>query len=475
MNSKLEKFKIIYIKVVNCILAFFIVYGVFQSTTLSLKIKNYYIIGILFLGLCGILVFRIFSKDNKLFLLPSRKKESIWNYIKPIDYVVLLFLAINSIWILFIPSLNGYSVLEAISEAGMLVAFMLYFPLAILIRLKEINFKFILKVFRISTFALAVLYCVIWSSEAIRSGNIDVIFSFFRKIPVFTVGEYVKGWGIIRFTMSNAVLLGIGLLLLFSEKKPLSICSAVQIVIYVMAICGTFLKSLWFGVIAGIIILMIYAGCLFFSKKKNYKKQIKNVLVKFAAVLLVVLILDATVFENAISNRFVNSFLNTGGINPGFDDTIDDDLQNSFDAEGDRNGAIVSNNIKIEQTQKLIEHWLESPIIGFGYGSYIPDYRRSEIQPFAYEMTAFSLLMKIGIIGVLSWLMLFVSALILVIKSNKHNLLNIFMWLAVTMTFLISIQTNPLLFTANSINLIIFLVLFGVYSSSKKQIAEDIQ
>ena len=155
LNHKPRGIKSIYIKVVNYLLAFFVSYGVFQSNSISLKLKNYYIIGLLFLGPCGILAFHVFSKDNRLYLLPSKKRNTIWNYIKPIDYLVLLFLIINSIWILFIPALNGFSIGDAVSEAGMLITFVLYFPLAILIRLKEIDFKFILKVFKTSTFILA--------------------------------------------------------------------------------------------------------------------------------------------------------------------------------------------------------------------------------------------------------------------------------------------------------------------------------
>jgi uncharacterized membrane protein YhaH (DUF805 family) len=148
-------------------------------------------------------------------------------------------------------------------------------------------------------------------------------------------------------------------------------------------------------------------------------------------------------------------------------DNVQENHQNSFNAEQDKNGAVVSNNLKIEQTKKLVDRWLQSPIIGFGYGSYIPGYYRSQTQLFLYEMTAFALLMKLGIVGILSWLLLFVSATILVVKSNKNALFNIFLWFAVSIAFLITIQTNPLLFSANSINLIIFLILFGVDSSSK--------
>ena len=83
--------------------------------------------------------------------------------------------------------------------------------------------------------------------------------------------------------------------------------------------------------------------------------------------------------------------------------------------------------------------------------------------------------MKLGIIGILAWLSLFVGALVLVVKSDISNLFYIIMWTAISITFVITIQTNPLLFTANSINLIIFLILFGVYSSSIEQTSEDIK
>lgn len=474
--EKLIKFKNLWQKFTFVLIAIFVSYGVIQSTTASLTFKNYWIIAAVFLCCCmEILLCMII---NKIYTLPKKGRDSIWKYVKPIDFIVLAFLAINSIWILIIPKMHGFLVSDAISEAGMLITFVVYFPMAILIRLKELDFNKIIKVFYWSTFVLAVIHCIFWSCEALKRGSVETIFNFIGRIPFVRTGEYIVGWGIVRFTISNSILLASGLLLHFREKNPLNVWSIIRIVVFVYAILGTYLKSLWFGVIAGIGVVALYALYLLISKKrKENKKLILNILTVGVSILLATVILSMTAFQGSTLNRFVNSFINTGGVT-NFENNIDpEDAQSAFDKEQDKIGAIYSNNIKIEQMHRLYDQWKQSPIIGYGYGSSVPGYYRSETQLFLYEMTIFALLMKIGVVGIVSWALLAVGALVIVIKNNKKKLLNIVLWMAIAGAFLVAIQTNPLLFSANAINLIIFLVLFGVYSSvnNKAETAEELK
>jgi len=60
----------------------------------------------------------------------------------------------------------------------------------------------------------------------------------------------------------------------------------------------------------------------------------------------------------------------------------------------------ISISSRFDQTSPLIEEWLESPLLGFGYGHFVPEFIRSDISPYSYEMVPLALLMKLGAVGI---------------------------------------------------------------------------
>lgn len=513
--------------VLKFVLSAYVIYSVFMGE-LSFNINYSIVIATVFLTL---VINIILSLDHKY--------KSLFNYIKWIDYVVLVFLFINSVWILFIPTLHNLSVSMAIQEAGMLLVFILYFPIAILIRMGKIDFRYYLKLFFWSTFVLACWYVVIWSAEVIKPGSLQGFFDFLAQFTIFKVGKIYKGWGIVRVVLANMVLLPVGLFLLFLKRENFKILDYICTFIFTFAILSTFTKSIWFALIAGVIVTVIY----FFVTLKNGNPNF-NIIKINATVLVTVIILNFTVFDGTISMRLINSFSNVYTSSQSSSSTNKSKLENnstqtpgdkiassssvgknseassapstSSKAEKDSSHAVnssqnnasstanssvpnaspkaekdnshavnssqnntsptannsewyskdkiasdskASNSEKLKQIDKLLGKWKGSPMLGYGYGSFVENYTRSSTAKFAYEMTSFALLMKIGIIGIVAWISLFVCTAINSYKKNKKNMINFIVWLIISVGFLMSIQTNPLLFNANSLNLIMYLVL----------------
>lgn len=453
-------------------------YSVFQSSTLSLSIGNDYFIAVTFLLLCVNLLTAILSHKISFSL---KKTDNIWKLFKPLDFVVLFFIAMNAVWMTIVPKMQGVAISQAIAEAGMLLVFILYFPLAFLIRLKEFDFKVIVKVFYYSCLILAVGHIVFWFGELFGLNAVRKFLYLLEDNPLFVTGSFIKGWGIVRVVFPNSVLLIVGLILSMAKKEKYRAWDYVCMVIFVFAILCTFLKSIWFGLAAACVICLVYS--LFKMKKPRFNNIVKS----FVTICIVTIILNFTVFGNAVSVRTFNAFIHGDSLGaaskiftqtydifnivslPNISDTEDpDDAENQFDASKDIEGATFSNNIKLEQTKRLLARWGESPLIGFGYGSSLPDYLRSETQPYSYEMTFPAMLMKMGVIGFSSWIILGLAALITLLKNSKKNPLHFVIWFAIGVGLIIAVQTNPLLLSANALNLLVYLILYCVYAQRRK-------
>ena len=137
----------------------------------------------------------------------------------------------------------------------------------------------------------------------------------------------------------------------------------------------------------------------------------------------------------------------------------------------DREGSVISNDIKIKQSKALIKKWFESPIIGFGYGSYIKNFIRSADNPFSYEMTFFALLMKTGVVGILVWLFVIVALIVTKFKNSKNNREDFFAWLFLSVSFGILVQTNPLLFNSVGMSLLLLIAFETInYKKIRKEV-----
>ena len=473
--------------VLKLLLTFFVINSVLQSTAVSLKVSNPIIIAILFIVSLLEIGFYI---SEKRFPICSKDKAKNWaSLIKPMDVVIFVFLGFNLIWIFVIPPLKGFLVSEAIREAGMVVMLVLYFPLAIAIRTKRIKVEFYIDVFYYAIFGLAIWHIVMWIWLKADSNALNLYLDAMKKTNLFQVGSIVPGWGIVRVPISNSTMLGVGLLMTITREKfskiKIIICSAT----FTFAILATFYRSIWLGLLIGFVALAGY-GC-YFVHKKNYN-SLKNIFLVVASLLITGLVLNYTIFQDAILNRFSNVFTHSQSSVSENSDILESenyskeekskteskknttesknpDHFSQFNLDEDKKGAIASNNDKIKQSKELIKAWSKDPITGYGFGSYAKDYMVST-NKYVYEMTGFSLLLKVGIIGILVWGGTLIVLIIYAVK-NISDIKKRMIWLSVLIYFCAAIQTNPLLFAANSIALFMYLALYLVYQESK--ICED--
>ncbi|WP_456400761.1 O-antigen ligase family protein [Persephonella sp.] len=103
--------------------------------------------------------------------------------------------------------------------------------------------------------------------------------------------------------------------------------------------------------------------------------------------------------------------------------------------------------IKIEQAEFLLKNISESPLWGFGLGSYSREYIRNNIIPFEYEVQWLSILHQFGFIG-LGFSMLFVLILIYSIFKLRFRFgIKVYL-LSSLILVLLSGLTNPYLITS---------------------------
>lgn len=79
--------------------------------------------------------------------------------------------------------------------------------------------------------------------------------------------------------------------------------------------------------------------------------------------------------------------------------SFSDPLSSSRLISNESNSLDVSNLVRDEQSQILLQEFLSSPLIGHGFGYSIVEYTRSEESPFAYELFIQAYIMKTGIFG----------------------------------------------------------------------------
>jgi O-antigen ligase len=105
-----------------------------------------------------------------------------------------------------------------------------------------------------------------------------------------------------------------------------------------------------------------------------------------------------------------------------------------------------SDDLRSEQFRPLLAAFLQSPLVGIGFGSGI-DLVRSEVAPYAYELTVLAILMKIGIIGVLAGCLLLAQAFQLRGAFNHSQFpVELTPLYALYFSFILSCFFNPYLF-----------------------------
>lgn len=421
------------------------------------------------LALCSYCLYVVLS--SKMSIL--KRKDTVpffFDFIRPFDYVVVGFLFINLIWATAVPLLVRGNMAFGLKDYSTLLVLVLYFPVVFLMRNNRLNFKTVENIFYAFTIVLAVWHSVMYIGDTIHSGFYESYYDFIDIISFGTAvrTDVVYGFGIIRVIQTTSVLLLPGVFISLKKLVNGSLLHSVSLLIFTFAICVTYTKSIWFGYLAGLFICFI--GCLIFAGEKRKRLRVGAT---FVLSLLIIVVLNSTVFNNTIYERALNTVgaYNSIGVlqqelENAEDDKTKEELSNKLK---DALGTQEANSIRAKQNNALLEKWSENKVFGIGYGGYAEKSIRNEQFPYMYESTLPALLMKIGVLGCLGWLVFIALTTITSIKvSWKGNRLNAFFWLGIALSYAMAVQTNPFLFTFPGITILLYLLI--IFQDKKSNI-----
>jgi len=415
-----------------------------------------------FISLYGYLLY--YMKKNKIRLFSKKQSSSIFGSFSYLDWIFLLVFVLSLISMIIIPIKIGNFEL-ALDEARDSIAMMsLFFPISYLIKQKEISLNKYDKLLSVLIFILALTHIILYLGQLRYS---TFIFDYFRRL-IAILGFHgiappiILGNGYVRIIYSTSILLMYGIYIYLKNFSRIKLYEYIFLLFDIVALLTTMTKSLWLGAVAGFGLFFLVS--LYFNIRKKQYKDLKKTISVFIGILFLVVVLDFTLFSGIIGIRISNTFTTSSS-------QISDNNQNSISkfinesekaqkkkvvlTDMDKQGAQISNDIKIEQTRKLLKEWGKSPLIGNGYGSYIKDYIRSVSSPFSYEMTIPALLMKIGLVGLGAWGCLLVSILLIFASKMKVNWIKATSGLSLIICFFLCIQTNPLLLNFTGIGFLL--------------------
>lgn len=131
--------------------------------------------------------------------------------------------------------------------------------------------------------------------------------------------------------------------------------------------------------------------CLLLALISNYKKY-KSFLIICAMVFLAVFLLSLPFVQDLIEFRFLSK------------------------------GATDSDLTRTLQYNRIVKSFIECPLLGNGIGYYIPDFIRSHLSLYSYELQIPALYMQMGIIGASSIILIVLTILFSQMKGLPLNL-----------------------------------------------------
>lgn len=125
-------------------------------------------------------------------------------------------------------------------------------------------------------------------------------------------------------------------------------------------------------------------------------------------------------------------------------------------------GQEHSDSWRLLMVNKMLEYWSGSPIIGYGIGSYIPDFVRDPTKPYSYEVQLLSMFFKFG--GVLFFLFAFIFFKFACLRGSREGFLAQF----ILIVWMVLSFTNQYLF--NTTVAVLGVILYLIYKSLPKRV-----
>ncbi len=104
----------------------------------------------------------------------------------------------------------------------------------------------------------------------------------------------------------------------------------------------------------------------------------------------------------------------------------------------------VSINARVEQAPYLLQLWYEHPVVGSGYGAFVPGHLRSQEAPYSYEHMPYALLAKLGLLGVLGNAVFFAGLALTAWQARRRAPAQVAAFLGSCTSLLIAEMTNPM-------------------------------
>lgn len=445
------------------IMIFELILGFSGKTIILFNLPIRYILFILsFFSLFFLLFYQLYLNNTKIISFKEFKKSYIGQFsLLDWAFVIILISSLNSA--LIVPLFHGGSIKMAIRDFDSILFLTLYFPLSYLIKNSLVSLDKIKKYMYFAISILSILHIIFFIG---LKQDINFTYNFFNTLNklLFNLGEVPRiilghnDTPRVIFTTCTFLIVGIYLFLNKKEKLFFDYCI---LFLNVTALMTTLTKSMWYGIIIGFASLFLYL-IIHFSINNNLKGII-NLGFTLICVLIFCTVMNYTLFDNMVYARFASSFATSENIQNG--DMLNDN--GYVELDNDTAASVISNDVKIEQTKLLINKWTGSPIIGYGYGSYIKDYIRSPSSPYSYEMQAPTLLMKVGILGIALWGFLIISMMITAYKSTKQQRKDFFCWLFMLLAFGLTVQTNPMFFSFTGMSIFLFIGLSAIKFDKK--------
>ena len=388
-----------------------------------------------FISLCGCSIW-VFIKSKTT--LPR-----LLSAITYVDISIFIFLlATFVVWVIIVPIAMGGSLSLAISESHCMLILVLFFPLSFLMRAGAISMADINSTVKWLCIALGFIHIAFFIAESISPLSTE---RFFDIIAAFgEAPKVILGHNFVRVIYPTSLLLLTGIYLFFKNFDNLKPSHYICLISSVGGLLTTVTKGLLLAALG-----MGIAFCIGYTVHKlrlGKKHDVFRLAKSMAAIILCVLICDMLVFSGRIGSGISNPF--TTSVNAA-----------SISAPSDE-GTNISNSARLDQIASLMKKWGKSPVVGHGYGSFAPDCIRSTQSPYSYEMTSFALLMKVGILGILPWIALFAAFISCAFRRMKRKYaVGLIAWCALSIGFLVGVQTNPFLFNFPGISMLLYIAL----------------
>jgi hypothetical protein len=283
------------------------------------------------------------------------------------------FLVLNGVWVAFVPILTGTDMHWSLREAH---SFITLLPVVLALGVLDrdqlaraasglqrvvVLTSLVLAAFQVSLWVVGTLFgeqswVVPLVLGGIFHGSTDQLFvgpigdGFFRVFWISTL------WCVLAFFWIPVVL----------PAGPLRwACRA----LLVLDLFVAYSRGIWIGVLTGMVVAFAVTG----RGRAPGRRLARSAVGGLLAAGALVAVLGAT----GTLERGVERFRST---------TSREDL---------------SISTRIEQAPFLLRLWYEHPVVGSGYGAYVPGYLRSQEAPYSYEHMPYALLAKLGLMGVL--------------------------------------------------------------------------